>query len=374
MKVRSLDADSVDTLKEAIANSMSDGFSPTLAIVFASVSHDLSAVAGVFGDTGMDVFGASSSGEIHVNTNAECVFEQSVVALMFDLDRAHYRLHLLDAGDQSSLETGAAIGSWAKSTFADPGLLILASGLRTDGEQLVKGILEEVGATVPIFGGLAGDDVRFQETVVFGGAELHGHAVYALSLDMSRVAFDGVAVSGWQAVGAEKTITSSEGNVVHTIDGIPALDLYKDYLGVASDTDIIIPEYPLQIVKEGYSVLRAALLTDPLTRSLIYAGTVPQGAKVRFSAAPGVEISAEALAEMHKLRMRTEGAEMLLLFSCKGRHMALGPMAEDEIKPMQDLWKVPMVGFFTYGEIGINATGQCDLHNENCVLVTLREK
>ena len=151
MKVRSLDADSVGKLREAVANAMADGFAPTLAIVFASVSHELTAVAGVFSDAGIDVFGASSSGEIHANTDTECVFEQSVVAIMFDLDREHYRLHLLDATDLSSLDAGVEVGRWAKTTFVEPGLLILASGLRTDGEQLVKGILEEVGVKVPLF-------------------------------------------------------------------------------------------------------------------------------------------------------------------------------------------------------------------------------
>jgi len=34
---------------------------------------------------------------------------------------------------------------------------------------------------------------------------------------------------------------------------------------------------------------------------------------------------------------------------------------------------VPMVGFYTYGEIGRNAEGATDFHNETCVLVTLRE-
>jgi hypothetical protein len=40
---------------------------------------------------------------------------------------------------------------------------------------------------------------------------------------------------------------------------------------------------------------------------------------------------------------------------------------------MQRLWNVPMVGFFTYGEIGRNAGGATDFHNETCVLVALRE-
>ena len=249
----------------------------------------------------------------------------------------------------------------------------MATGLTTDGEQIVRGLQSEVGAGTPIFGGLAGDDLRFTQTFVFTGRKITSQGGIVLAFDGDRVALDGIASSGWVAVGAEKTVTKAEGNVVHTIDGVPALDLYKDYLGLELDSDIRIPEYPLQIQREGYSVLRAALTSVPDTRSLVYAGTVPEGAKVRFSCSPGSTITEQTLGEFRTLHGRVPDAEALILFSCKARHMALGPLAEDEVVPMQQLWNRPMIGFFTYGEIGRNAEGATDFHNETCVLVTLKE-
>jgi hypothetical protein len=208
---------------------------------------------------------------------------------------------------------------------------------------------------------------------VFTGRRVSSEGVVALAFDGDRVALDGVASSGWVGVGAEKTVTSAEGNVVHTIDGAPALDVYKDYLGLSSDTDLVIAEYPLQLQRDGYTVLRAALTAAPGSRSLVYGGTVPEGAKVRFSCSPGVAITEHALSEIRDLQQRAPAADALLLFSCKARHMALGPLAEDEVEPIQRLWDAPMVGFFTYGEFGRSAHGATDFHNETCVLVALRE-
>ena len=372
MKAQPLAADSIETLERQLATLRSGEFTPTLAIVFASVAHDLAEVARVFREAGVDVFGASSSGEIIVGGEGESIRERCIVALVLDLDRSAYGVRLIEAEGRGSHELGVAAGRWARASFDRGAILIMATGLTSDGEQIVRGVQREAGAETPIFGGLAGDDFRLTRTYVFTGRKVSSEGVVALAFDGDRVALDGVASSGWVAVGAEKTVTSAEGNVVHTIDGVPALDVYKDYLGLSSDTDLIIAEYPLQLQRDGYTVLRAALTSAPGSRSLVYGGTVPEGAKVRFSCSPGVAITEHVLSEIRALRQRAPAADALILFSCKARHMALGPLAEDEVEPIQRLWNVPMVGFYTYGEIGRSAQGATDFHNETCVLVALR--
>src|SRR5437870_295669 len=82
-----------------------------------------------------------------------------------------------------------------------------------------------------------------------------------------------------------------------------------DYLGLTRDTDLIIAEYPLQIQRDGYSVLRAALIALPETRSLVFAGTVPEGAKVRFSCSPGAPVTDQALSEVRAFHHRATASE-----------------------------------------------------------------
>jgi hypothetical protein len=361
---------------QELRSSPSSPFASTLAIVFASVAHDMAEIARAFSDAGIDVFGASSAGEIVGSGGAsdiDRIRERSIVALLLDVDRSAYGIRLVEQDGRSSYELGAAAGRWARAMFDRGPILVLAPGLSHDGEQVVRGLQSEAGRDTPIFGGLAGDDLRFTETYVFTGRKVSSKGVLVIAFNGDRVTLHGIASSGWVAVGPEKTVTKAEGNIVHTIDGVEALDVYKEYLGLSSDTDLIIPEYPLQVQKEGYSVLRAALTTVPETRSLVYAGTIPEGAKVRFSCSPGVEITDHALSEVRAFRDRVPRAAALILFSCKGRHMALGPLAEDEVGPIQQLWNAPMVGLYAYGEIGTNAVGATDFHNETCVVVALNE-
>ena len=107
---------------------------------------------------------------------------------------------------------------------------------------------------------------------------------------------------------------------------------------------------------------------------MTFAGTIPQGAKIKFSSSPGFEVVDFVKNDLRSFYKDYNNSDLLLLFSCMARHMAIGPMVEDEISESLNLWKSPLIGFFTYGEIGVNAKGKCDFYNETYTLVTLKDK
>jgi hypothetical protein len=47
---------------------------------------------------------------------------------------------------------------------------------------------------------------------------------------------------------------------------------------------------------------------------------------------------------------------------------------EDEAGKIRDIWNKPLIGFFTYGEIGTAKDSVCDFHNATCSMVLLEEK
>jgi hypothetical protein len=377
MEFRTIRADQPAALPAALSEIRSSGFTGSLALVFTSVALARQQIGRSFTEAGFDVFGATTAGEIHVEEE-DCVFDDSIVAAVLDPEPDSYALRLFESGAHSDYELGIEVGSWAKDRFAHPAILMMSAGLSTDGEQILNGIQSRTGEDAPIFGGMAGDGQRFAETYVFSDGATCGKGVLALVFDGDRVEMRGMAASGWQPLGVEKIVTSSEGNVVHTIDDVPALDLYREYLGLtstgATGQAMALGEAPLQIVRDGYTVLRAAMIADPEGRSMTFAGTVPEGSRVRFSTSPGPEIAAASLEAMRRLHEGGAEADGLIMFSCAARRFSLGPMAEDEIRPIQELWRAPLVGLFTYGEIGSVGARRSDFHNETCVLVTLRER
>ncbi|NNK85344.1 MAG: hypothetical protein HKO91_07330, partial [Desulfobacterales bacterium] len=64
MKSRVFSVTSVEQIKPHLQDILQEGLAPTLAIVFSSITHDLKELPIVFTKYDIEVFGASSSGEI----------------------------------------------------------------------------------------------------------------------------------------------------------------------------------------------------------------------------------------------------------------------------------------------------------------------
>jgi hypothetical protein len=89
---------------------------------------------------------------------------------------------------------------------------------------------------------------------------------------------------------------------------------------------------------------------------------------------PGPEIIEHAIEQMSEFSQQNPKSDAIALFSCKARYLALGPMVEDGISGIHKLWSAPLVGFFTFGEIGPVPQGRCDFHNHTLVPVLIQEK
>ena len=371
MNTKVITAGTYHELEVEIQKAISDVFSPTLACVFCSVVQPLDQVRAIFAWYHIAAFGCTSSGEITNSTFSE----ESITVMLFDLPREAFKIRLFDGTEKSSYKLGQEVAKWTEEVFEMPALLVLSAGLQADGEALINGVIESMEGEVPLFGGLAGDDLKMQSTYAFTETGMTGMGVLALAIDNTRIEVDGLAVSGWKGIGTIKTITRSDGNVVQMIDDQPALDVYSRYLNInIGDDHTLAAEYPLLVMRDDVTfVLRAAMIINS-DKSMVYAGSVPQGTKVQFSVPPSNEIIDYALEALSQFKQTKGNADAVILFSCKGRHLALGPMIEDEIAAIHNLWGVPMTGFFTYGEIGPTASGRCDFHNNTVALVTLREK
>lgn len=377
MKQSTFPADTQAELLAKIRAALAGGLKPTLGIIFCSVNLGIADTARALGEFGFPIFGCSSCGEIFTEAEISRALENSAVVALLELPADSFQVKLMDGTGLDSFALGAAIGSWGKSVFKNPAFMVVVSGIKRDGEQAVHGLLSEFPAQVPLFGGLAGDDAKFKETFAFTNGHATSDGAVVCVFDNDRVAVEGLATSGWVGLGAPKTVTSSEGNVVFSIDGEPALDIYKKYLNIR-DVDLpgIGMEYPLQVMRDdGTHVLRAVVGVDAERHALVFAGAVPQNSQVRFSSSPGFEAVDHARRDFETFAKAGGPApDLLVFFSCIARHAALGPMVEDEIRAAQRIWNAPGLGFFTYGEIGKNLVGRCDFYNETCALVLLRVK
>jgi len=376
---KTIKGNSTEAISKEIEKATSNGFKPTLAIVFLSIKQDWKAISDVLNKKDIAVFGATTSGEF-IDGDIE---EGNIVIMLLDMNPNYFKLVFLETGEQSTFENAKQIGVKGKDAFVNPAFIIASGWLHVDGEEIPKGIIEGFGNEVTVFGGMAGDDLALEAPLAFTNSKSSSNGLLALVIDEDNIDVRGIATCGWKPIGTTKTITKSIGNTVYTIDDKPALDMVMKYLGVEIDLDSnkevvtnISSYYPLQLERENMSpVIRTAMFANKEDRSLICAGNVPQGSRVRFSLPPDFDSIDTVVEECESLKDKNQQqADALIMFSCISRHLSFGLMMSEEIERVQQVWNAPMVGFFSYGEFGKSKNGKHEFHNNTCCVVALKEK
>lgn len=380
MQAKTISGKSTAEIQSALAQCLSKGYDPTLAIVFMSYTQDVAGISALLHGHGIQVFGATSSGEF-IDKN---VLEGSIVVMLLDMPPSYFKLAFLDTLDNGDFETAETLGALGRETFANPAFIIASGWVNDiDGEAIIAGIEAGFGGDATIFGGMAGDDQTLTGPMVFTFGKKSTTGLLALMVDLDKVDIAGVATCGWKPIGISKTITKSKGNIVYTIDEKPALDTVMKYLGLTLSDEPMTNTvfslgayYPLQLERENApAVMRTAMLGNTEDRSLVCAGHIPQGSKVRFSLPPDFDVIDTVVEECVEVRENDlQDADALIMFSCVSRYLSFGVMTSEEIEQVQDVWKAPMVGFFTYGEYGKSKGGKHEFHNNTCCVVTLKEK
>ena len=379
MKAKSIKGRSTSEIRSELDQNIADGFKPTLAIVFISISQDRSGVCKILDEAGIRIFGATTNGEF-IDENPD---KNSIAILLLDLSHDYFRILFSEYPERNYREVAKGLAEEAKQFFQRPAFLVAGSNLATDAEQMLFGFEDAVGKQVNVFGGMAGDDYTFSDQYIFTNHKESSIGMVVLALNEDKVLIKGRATCGWKAVGTEKTVTKSEGNHVFTIDDVPVLDITAKYGGienVSPDNEHLLMElatnFPLQLQREtGDPVMRPGLMVDWTDHSFFCSGSVPQGAKVRFSLPPDFDVMEKVIRNTEAMKAsEMPEADALVVFSCAGRIVSLGPLMNMEIEGVKNVWNVPMVGMFSNAELGRAAGGNLEMHNLTTCCVALKEK
>jgi hypothetical protein len=258
--------------------------------------------------------------------------------------------------------------------------MLLTDGLAGDQQEIVRGAYGMLGATVPLVGGCAGDDLAMRETF-----QLHDGAVLRDAIVAAAISSDapfGIGVRhGWREVGEPMLVTRSGGNRVHTLDDRPALDVYLDRLGApaAARTDPtaftrFALTHPLGLARRsGEPQVRFVAGADFADRSLGCIAEVPQGGLAWF-----MEGDAESVLDATDRACAVAVAGLggqpplgLLAFDCIARREVLGGGIATEIDRIAGAaGGAPVAGFYTYGEIA-RTHGISGFHNQTLVVLAV---
>ena len=162
MRTESFSSANPALLEGKMIDLFKDGFRPTLAFVFCSPTQDFKEIGQIFDRFGVELLGCTTAGEI---TNAE-LFDSSISILLMEMKRENFQTVFVK-NTEGVVETAQAIRNFADKAFANPAIITCSGGVLNDGEQIVAGLTHLTNRDIPIFGGLAGDDLNIQNTSVF---------------------------------------------------------------------------------------------------------------------------------------------------------------------------------------------------------------
>ncbi len=389
---RSSNRDSFSAGQEAASEALSKhGKNPKVLIVFGAMHFDhrqlLAGVTSVSGD--MPMLGGTTAGEI----STAGFSTQSVVIMALGSDKLDFSTGIGKHMSQGEAACGVALVDdiRSRSSFRDAlSLLIFPNGMGGDGVKVIEGIHSVLGTGFEIVGGYMGDDERFQHTFQYYNGKVYDDAMPGLLISGKAGFRTGIGVrSGFESIGNRFHCTDSEGNVVKEFDGERALDFYTECLGEERSERIpgIFLEYPFGLIDEKASIageeyfqLRCGLSADHEKGSISLAASIPEGSAITLTTASRGEIinGAKLAAEQAKASLRGARPQAILMFSCVGRKLVLGRRTREEISAVKEtLGKdVPLIGFYTYGEIGPIDKMRAELattkfHNETVVLWVL---
>jgi hypothetical protein len=267
-----------------------------------------------------------------------------------------------------------------------PSLCItMPDGLTVSGSAALNALQAALGPPVPVFGGTAGDQWRFTGTKQFHGTEVLNDSVPFLLFGEGVVFSFGVD-TGWRPIGREGRVTAVDGHVVRTIDGRPATEFYREFLGNADITQLT--EYPLAVTADDGRgadsyYLRAPGRTDEATGCIHFLGDVPDGARVHITTTNRDQILdatrasfQRALDDFPKSAEMDSKPALALCISCAGRKQILGSRTQEEARIVGELLAgVPAVGFYGYGEIArLTEDGVSHYHNETFTTLLLGDR
>lgn len=326
-----------------------------------------------------DIVLCSTAGEI---MDVE-VFDETIVTTAIQFEKTVIKSRQLSINDAWTSDED--IGRELSSLFPQNRLqhvLLISHGLNINGTRLIEGMKSGLGESISISGGLAGDGPDFVKTVVGLNQVPEENQVVAIGFygDNFKVGYG--SFGGWDTFGHSREISKSHENVLYELDGKPALDLYKDYLGdKAKDLPASGLLFPLSIKTSKDStkeLVRTILSVNEEDRSLTFAGDIPEGGQARLMKANFESLyDGASRAAENSISVLKERAQLALLISCVGRKLILKQHTEDEVESVREVIgdEAMMTGFYSYGELGPDREGDsCYLHNQTMTITLFCEQ
>lgn len=325
------------------------------------------------------IIGCSTAGEIY----QQGVLNKSVIITAISFDNPDF---VVASTILTTMSDSESAGHHLASQLTHPQLkhvFILGQGVNINGSALIKGLKDQLPNHVTMSGGLAGDDGQFTKTFVINGDFCSEQQIVALGFYGTHINITSSFASGWNSFGTTCQITKSKNNILYELDGKPALEIYKNYLGQYAQqlpaSGLLFPLAMLTSEGKESGVIRTILDIHEEDNSLILAGDIIENGYVRLmhSSTESLVNSATQAAQKIKAYNQHTTPSLAILVSCVGRKLLMANRSSEEIRTIHHIFDqhTTLAGFYSNGEIGASSINNHDskLHNQTMTITYLSE-
>lgn len=382
------DIDSAEAAQAAFERAVEPlgGLTPKAAVLFCGADVDTREVLRVMATRlpGVPLVGGTTAAEVSGSDGAT---EGQVLLILFAGDRLDAGAGFFTLGGTDHPQGAVDQAQAAKHALAQarmalngPARLCFCFGFSAGGTAKLQSTMQQaIGNEVPVIGGPTVRRVLpdLHGEAFFGERSLQDCAVVLLLAGDFQVTH--AVGHGFRPIGEPHALTRvAGGSSLVEVDGLPALDLYRDYLGLPGDGGMAFVHHPMLVQTTEGPLLRAAVGQGSVPGSLMLAGAVDEGSRMqlcefdRDSLLAATETAAtEALAQW-----RGPAPTAALVFECLTRWFALGTWAPRSLERLRDALPagVAIGGAYMGGELAPFARGgRTQLHNCSVVILLIGE-
>lgn len=323
-----------------------------------------------------DIVMNSTAGEIYDNQ----VNDDSISLTAIYFENTVIKIASVQIDDMLDSRTAGNTLAAAFDTLSLKNLLIISDGQKVNGTELVQGLQDGLPDNVIITGGLAGDGSRFLKTLVGLNEIPREGRIVGIGFYGDKLSVGYGSVGGWDSFGPERLITKSKENFLYELDGKPALEIYKMYLGEYANelpgSGLLFP-LSIRTPDSEKSIVRTILGVNEAEKSLCFAGNMPEGSYARLMKANFDRlIEGASIAATDSIDWNIKKPDLAILISCVGRKLVLNQRIEEEVEVVKAIYgeTTAITGFYSYGEISPSVNFiKCELHNQTMTITTFSE-
>lgn len=358
-----------------------EGFAPQLLLLFAGPEQlrNPELINGIVERfPNATLLGCSTAGEIAQTF----VYEKTWVLTAIAFDHPSFVSAAVNLSDMHDSEAAGKRLIEALGRSDLDAVLVFAPGVNINGSALIAGMSSALPAGVPITGGLAGDNGAFTQTWTVLNRSVSDRQLVALGLYGKKIQLHHGSFGGWQPFGPARKVTRCTGNELFELDGEPALEVYKRYLGDYAAqlpaSGLLFPFEMLGKDHDATGLIRTILGVNQETGSLVLAGDIEQDGYLKL-----MHASTDALIDGAEAAAKAAGAiptnqdSLSILVSCVGRRLVMGARVDEEVEAVAEIFgqHCTLTGFYSYGEISpFFDSPDCKLHNQTMTITVLSER